>query len=289
MKDVAIIGAGRLGTSLAYALSKKGYIIKALSCRTLPSAEESRQIIGQGKVFTDNIQAANAATIVFLCLPEEEILKVSESLALSSLAWANKLVLHCSGLLSSEALKPLQKKGALTASAHPVQSFTHKRTPPEHFRDIYFSLEGESEALALAQNIIHKLGGRSFIIQAKDKALYHAACSTASNFLVVLLDMASSLLHSTGLREEEAFQILLPLVKGTLHNVKKFNTRASLTGPVIRGDRETVQKHLEALKKNRLYHETYKQLASQALEMAKRDKKLTPQKIKSLKALLEEK
>jgi predicted short-subunit dehydrogenase-like oxidoreductase (DUF2520 family) len=289
MKDVAIIGAGRLGTSLANALSKKGYMIKALSCRTLQSAEESRQIIGQGQALTDNIQAANAATMVILCLPDEEILKVSESLALSSLAWTNKLVLHCSGLLSSEALRPLQKKGALTASVHPVQSFTHKRTSPEHFRDIYFSLEGESEALALARNVIHKLGSRSFIIQPKDKALYHAACSTASNFLVVLLDMACSLLRSTGLREEEAFQILLPLVKGTLHNVKKFNIRSSLTGPVIRGDRETVQQHLEALKKNPLYHETYRHLASQALDMAKKEKKLSPQKIKSLKALLEEK
>ena len=289
MKDVAIIGAGRLGTSLAHALSKKGYMIKALSCRTLSSAEESRQFIGQGRAFTDNARAADAATIVFLCLPDEEILKVSESLALSPLSWANRLVLHCSGLLSSEALTPLRKKGALTASAHPVQSFTHKRTPPEHFRDIYFSLEGESEALAQARKIIDKLGGRAFIIQAKDKILYHAACSIASNFLVVLLDMASSLLHKTGLREEEAFQILLPLVKGTLHNVKEFNIPASLTGPVIRGDKETVQQHLEALKKNRLYHETYRQLAAQALEMAKRDKKLTPQKIKSLKALLEEK
>lgn len=287
MNEISIIGAGRLGTSLGTALSKKGYRIKFLSCRTSLSAEESRKIIGEGKASTDNVQTARAGDIVLLCLPDEEILKVTKELEAANINWSEKFIFHCSGLLSSEILNPLKAKGALTASIHPIQSFAEKRTSPEQFENIYFGVEGESDALELSQKMIRKLGSRSFIIDSENKALYHTACSIASNFFVVLLDTASSLLKEAGLQEEQAFQVLLPLVKGTLHNVKKFNIQASLTGPVIRGDKTSVEKHLEALKKFPPFHEMYRRVAFQALEIARREKKLTPRKIKALKDLLE--
>ena len=287
MTDISIIGAGRLGTSLGNALAKKGYRIKALSCKTLSSAKESRQIIGAGRALTDNVQAARIGELVFLCLPDEEIAKVTRDLSGSEVNWSKKFIFHCSGLLPSEVLKPLKAKGALTASIHPVQSFSQKTTAPVQFKNIYFGLEGCSEALAISQKIVQQLGGHPLILQAKDKALYHAACSIASNFFVVLLDMAVHLLMQTGLHEGQAFQILFPLVKGTLHNVKKFNIRASLTGPVVRGDQKSIQKHLEALRNISPHYETYIKLAEQALELAKREKKLSPQKIKAMKNLLE--
>ena len=287
MTDVSIIGAGRLGTSLGYALRKREYKIKALSCRTVSSAEESRKLIGEGIASTDNVKTARAGKIIFLCLPDEEIEKVTRVLAGSDVNWSKKFVIHCSGLISSEVLEPLGAKGALTASLHPIQSFAQKKTPPAQFENIYFGLEGCTEALVLAQKIVRQLGGHPLILQPEDKALYHAACSTASNFFVVLLEMAVSLLRQIDLQEEKALQILLPLVKGTLHNVKKFNIRTSLTGPVIRGDQKSILKHLEALQNFPPYYETYTRLASQALEMVKREKKISPQKIKVLKNLLE--
>ena len=287
MKEISIIGAGRLGTSLAAALSKKGYRIKSLSCKTARSAEESRKIIGEGKASTDNIQTAKSGGVLFLCLPDEEILKVSNELDNANINWSGKFIFHCSGLLSSEVLKSFSTKGAWTASIHPIQSFAHKKSPPEQFENIYFGLEGDTQALNTSQKIIQKLGSRFLIIKAEDKALYHAACSIASNFLVVLLDIASTLLARMDLQEEQAFQVLFPLVKGTLHNVKKFDIPSSLTGPVIRGDRASVDKHIEALKEFPPYDETYTSLASLALEIARREKKLSAQKIKALKDLLE--
>jgi predicted short-subunit dehydrogenase-like oxidoreductase (DUF2520 family) len=287
MTDVSIIGAGRLGTSLGHALQKKRYKIKALSCRTVSSAEESRKIIGEGTASIDNIQTARKGQIVFLCLPDEEIIKVTRVLAGSDINWSLKFVFHCSGLIPSEVLKPLGNKGALTASFHPIQSFAQKRTPSAQFENIYFGLEGGDEALALSSKIVRQLGGYPLILQPKDKVLYHAACSTASNFFVVLLEMAVSLLKQIDLQEEKALQILLPLVKGTLHNVKKFNIETSLTGPVIRGDQESIQKHLEVLRNFPPYYETYKRLAAQALEIAKKEGKISSQKIKVLQNLLE--
>jgi predicted short-subunit dehydrogenase-like oxidoreductase (DUF2520 family) len=287
MTDVSIIGAGRLGTSLGHALLKKGYKIKALSCRTISSAEESRKIIGEGIASIDNVQTARVGEIVFLCLPDEEIAKVTRVIAGSDINWSKKYVFHCSGLIPSKVLKPLRAKGALTASIHPIQSFAQKKSPPTQFENIYFGLEGCAEALVLSAKIVRKLGGHSLILKPEDKALYHAACSTASNLFVVLLEMAVSLLKQINLQEEKALQILLPLVKGTLHNVKKFNIRTSLTGPVIRGDKESIQKHIEALRNFPPYYETYIRLAAQALEMAKREGKVSPQKIKALKNVLE--
>ena len=286
MKEVSIIGAGRLGTSLGAALSKKGYRIKSLSCKTARSAEESRKIIGQGNASADNIRTAKSGDILFLCLPDEEILKVGKELASENINWSGRYIFHCSGLLSSGVLKPFSAKEASVASIHPIQSFAHKKTPPGQFENIYFGLEGGTKALTMAKEIIRSLGGRFLIIQAKDKAVYHAACSIASNYFVVLLDTASTLLTQIDLPEERAFQALFPLVKGTLHNVKKFNIRSSLTGPVIRGERDSVKKHLEALRKFPAYEETYSSLASLALDIARREKKLSVQKIRALKNLL---
>ncbi len=215
------------------------------------------------------------------------IKEVGRELAASDREWSKKFVFHCSGLHPASLLKPLEEKGALTASFHPVQSFPRKKADLRQFNKIYFGLEGSPEALSLAKKIVQDLGGSSIILGAKDKPLYHAACSVASNFFVVLLDMAASLLENVGFEEEQACQILLPLVQGTLHNVKKFNIDPSLTGPVSRGDRPSVKKHLESLRKYPLYHEMYVNLARHALEIAKKEKKLSPSKISALRNLLE--
>jgi len=289
MKNVCIIGAGNLGTSLGYALSKKGYRIKALSCRRMSSANESSRIIGEGKPSRDNIKTAGCGELIILSVPDDEIEKVVRELASSDIEWEKKFVFHCSGLLSSDVLKPLKKKGAITASVHPVQSFAQKNADPKAFEGIYFGLEGCREGVALAQQIVRKLGSCYLIIQPEDKPLYHAACCIASNFLIVLLDAAVFLLKMLGLEEHEASQALLPLVQGTLHNVKKFTIAASLTGPVVRGDRKSLEKHLDALKDFPPYYEIYLRAVAQAIKIAKREKKLSSNKIKDLEALLGEK
>lgn len=288
MIDVAIIGAGNLGTALGYALSRKGYRIKALSCQTLPSARKSLQIVGKGKAFTDNLQAAKQGKLIFICVPDSEITKVIKELTQSSIPWKEKYVFHCSGLVSAEALKPLKVKGASTASFHPVQSFSQKKGGAKQFEGIYFGLEGDKRALELAQKIARHLGGYSIIIRGKDKALYHAACSVASNHFIVLMDVAVSLLKFIGFEEKQASEIVLPLIQGTLQNIKEFDAESSLTGPIIRGDQESVEKHLDALRKYPGYFEIYRSLATQALEIAKK-RKLPPEKFKALKSLLEEK
>lgn len=286
MADIVIIGAGRLGTSLGRALAAQGHVIKAVTCRRAHSARESRRIIGQGMSSTNNSAAARQGDIIFLCLPDEEIPKAAVELSRSRIGWPQKIVFHTSGLLSAAALKPLQDKGAAIASFHPVQSFARKATSPSHFQGIYFGFEGDRKACRLGRAIASGLGGRSFLLSAEGKPAYHAACAVASNFLVILLDAAARLLGRAGIEENKAFRLLFPLVEGTLRNVKKFDMLASLTGPVARGDRASVEAHLEVLRRLPGYANAYKALSLLALEQAKTGG-MSPHKVRALRNLLE--
>jgi len=288
MMDVVIIGAGRVGASLGHALRKKGYEIKALSCQRISSARESRKIIGSGRPLTDNVETAKSGNIVFLSLPDKTIEKVSQELSQAALDWSKKYVFHTSGLLGSSVLQNLKNKGAFTASLHPIQSFALKSADIKQFEGIYFGLEGCREALPLGKKMISQLKGQTLLLEEKDKPLYHTACSIASNFFVVLIEIATNLLDKIGL-DEDSFQVLFPLVQGTLHNVNKFDINASLTGPIVRGDLDSIERHLHSLETSPEYRKIYTALASQALEMAKRKKSLTAEEIKALRHLLEEK
>ena len=286
MNTVAIIGAGRLGTSLGYALHEKGFPIEALSCRTLSSVQESKRIIGAGEPLTNNIRAAESGDLVFLTVPDDKISQITAELAAAIPDWSGKYVFHCSGLLSTLVLKPLQSQGAETASMHPLQSIAGKIPDAGIFSGVYFGLEGSEKAIKVAQKIIHILEGEYLIIQAEDKPLYHAASSIASNFLVVLLETASFLFQQAGISQDLIPQILFPLTKGTLHNVKNLNIPSALTGPVIRGDIQSIKQHLSALERFPAHYEIYRKLALQALQIGKKEKKIPPDKFKALESLL---
>lgn len=289
MIDVAVIGAGRLGTALGSALARKGYRIKALSCRQLPSAEESSLILKGAKPSTDNIETAGQGEWIFLTCPDDQIEAVVQQLVCSNLEWKRKFVCHCSGLLPARVLSPLRKKGALTASIHPIQSFAQKSQDSQELEGVYFGIEGSQDSLIICQRIVKELGGHSLPIKAKDKPLYHAAFSMASNFLVVLLDASVALLREAGIEEETAGRALWALVQGTLNNVKKKGILPALTGPVSRGDQKTVKMHLKALKSFPPIYKMYLKLANLTVQIAERENDIPEEKVKALKDLLEEK
>jgi predicted short-subunit dehydrogenase-like oxidoreductase (DUF2520 family) len=288
MSDIAIIGTGKLGTQLGYALSQKGNRIVALSDKDLSAAQESQGFIGQGDCVDDYRDAARHGQWIILTVPDDEVEPVTAELASSDVQWQDKFVFHCSGLLSSESLISLEKKGARTASIHPVQSFPQKKPDPGAFQDIYFSLEGKQDSLELATKIVRQLDGKHFFLEAKNKPLYHTACSMASNFLVTLLDTATELLEQAGLTKSKASQVLYPLVQGTLQNVKKFDASSALTGPIVRGDERSIAQHIQALQKFPQLRGLYLEIADRSLQIAKREKKLPAEKIKAIEALLGE-
>lgn len=289
MTKIAIIGAGRLGTSLGTALIQQGFAVTALSCRRDSSARESARIIGRGEPSSDNALTAGKGDWVFITVPDDEIGKVAEQLAAAPVDWPAKTAFHCSGLLASKVLKPLQSRGARTASLHPIQTFASKSSAPDIFGGITFGCEGQKEAMNSVRALVRRLGARMLEIKPEDKPLYHAACSLASQPLAVLFGEAIGLFQKLGLTEDCAARSLLPLVQETLHNIKKLDTSAVLTGPIVRGDVTSVTRHLEALKAVPCVREVYVLLGLLALDMAERKNTIPPQKVKALRNLLEEK
>lgn len=289
MRHAAIIGAGRLGTTLARALAGKGYRITGIACATLEEAEQSRLFIGTGSAFEDIRKAAEKAELVILTVPDQKILETARELAREKNRWNGRMVWHCSGLKTVAALSPLEGRGALTAAVHPVQSFPDKKGGPERLRGVFFGIEAGDAAWNRSRKIVEKLEGRPFRIQAEEKPLYHAACSTASNLLVSLLDAAAAMLRETGRTAPAAGDILLPLVQGTLQNVKELDVRSALTGPVVRGDTATVAAHLKALSNLEEERAVYLILARRSLKLAQARGDLPRNVIQELADLLEDK
>ncbi|HAR35815.1 MAG TPA: DUF2520 domain-containing protein [Acidobacteria bacterium] len=286
MKTLSIIGAGRVGTALAAALTRKGLNLKYLADPLPGRARQARKMIGQGRATTDNKLAARSAGIIFICVPDDLIPVVVKEL--QDLDWQGKYVFHTSGACASDLLRPLSAKGARVASFHPAQTFAGDLPEPGLFKGIFIGLEGQPEAVKLGQKLAARLGAQALLLSAREKPLYHLALSISSNFLIVLLNEVRELLRASGLEEKTILEILTPLLDKTLQNVKKLGIESSLTGPVVRGDLGTVKKHLALTSKQPGLDRAYRALASQALKIAGR-RGLNPKKIRALKRLLEQK
>jgi predicted short-subunit dehydrogenase-like oxidoreductase (DUF2520 family) len=286
MKTFSIVGAGRLGTSLAAALARRGWQLEVIVDREARAARESRRILGQGRTSTALAAAAKARGAVIIAVPDGAVGRVASALARSDASWTGRNVFHTSGLLPSAILAPLAGRGARVASLHPVQAFPRKDMPASIFEGITWGLEGDAAAVTAAEKIVRALRGNVLLLSAKDKPAYHAACALASNALIALEWTAARVLGRAGVPEEDAFGTLLPLVQGTLQNVKSFGLKKAVTGPVLRGDVATVKKHLEALRGDAGARRVYAVLGRQLLRLATM-KDLPAGRVRALKRLLE--
>ena len=278
-----------MGTALGYALDRAGYILHSVADRNRESAEETSRIIGGGRPTDNIVEAAEQADVVFLTTQDEAIKTCADRLSASAVVWRGRIVIHCSGRYPAGILRPLAAKGADTASCHPVQTFAAKKPDKAAFKGVYFGLEGEGRALEWAGEMVSSLGGRGFRLPKENRALYHAACSLASNGLVALMDAALSTAAKAGLDGPEALDIFLPLIQKTLQNVKKIGIDDALTGPLTRGDLATVENHLSALDGFPSLRQAYVALAVQTLEVVKRQPLQDGERLKAWRRLLEEK
>ncbi|MFQ5823049.1 MAG: Rossmann-like and DUF2520 domain-containing protein [bacterium] len=247
---VAIIGAGRVGRALSQALHKQGITISAVISRSLDLAERCAKA-SNCAIFSEQLfDLPDLTKIIFITTPDKALSQITRNIAKLNFNFKNKFAAHTSGAMTSEVLEPLRKQGALVASFHPIQTFAGDDFDLEKFSGIYFGLEGDEEALNVCKNIVKLFDGKYIIIPKDIKSLYHTACVFTSNYLIALLDFSIQLLSSFNLTREQSAQILLPLLEGTVENIKKMGIETSLTGPISRGDFQTVQKHVETIKNN---------------------------------------
>jgi predicted short-subunit dehydrogenase-like oxidoreductase (DUF2520 family) len=286
MKSFSIVGAGRLGTVLGAALVRRGWTAAAIVDKDPGAARESRRIIGRGTAVAGLGGTARLGDVVIIAVPDNAVGRVAAGLARSGVSWAGRFVFHTSGLLPARVLEPLRKRGARIASVHPVQSFPRKDAPASIFRGITWGVEGDPAAVAAAEEMVRRLRGNVLLLSEKDKPLYHAACSLASNAMIALEWTASGMLGAAGIGEKAAAGMLFPLVQGTLQNVNNLGLEKALTGPILRGDAATVRKHLKALRDDPHARGVYLVMGKQLLRLAEKSG-LPAGRVSALKRLLE--
>lgn len=283
-----IVGAGRLGTAMGLALKAKGYEIGVVVTRRLAAARQAARVFGPETMALSAPQLArfgaplkdrlDRCRLVLIATPDDVITKIAEQLAALFKSKAarppRRIVLHTSGALSSDVLAPLRSAGFAAGSLHPLVSISDSHLGSESLARAYFSVEGDPAAIRVASSLVGDLGGRSFKIDSRRKALYHAAAVTAAPNLTALFDIALEMLGRCGLSPQRARQVLLPLAESTLANLATQDPAQALTGTFKRGDVSTVEKHLAALKSANLPQAlaAYILLGQRSISLAKRQK-----------------
>lgn len=301
---VSIIGAGRMGTALALALKAAGYRIEVVVTKRPSHARRAVSVIGGGTlgfsvIQMDRLDLAQQvpfrrSSLILIATPDDAIADVADRLAriLKSdrLKSRNgRVAMHTSGALSSEALRSLRDAGFDTGSLHPLVSISDSRSGPKSFAQAFFSVEGDPAAVRLAKSIVRDLGGQSFTIKARHKALYHAAALLASPHTVALLDIAIEMLSRCGISPRDARRVLLPLLKSTIANLSTQDPKRALTGTFRRGDVATVRRHLAAIKSEGLSDAlaAYQLLGKRSVSLARR-RGVKPFELDEIERLIED-
>ncbi len=247
---IGIVGAGRVGCSLAIALSKKGLPAVGVYSRNADSIRTVREK-AVFTVYKDTGALVEGSDTVLITVPDTRIEEVSKEIARASQpdALAGKVFLHCSGALTATVLSDLREKGGFTGSLHPIQTFPDRTESWASMYHICFGFEGMPEAEAAAEEVTRLLDGSMLRVGPGGKSLYHAAACVLSNYMVTLSHTASGLLERAGIGREEGLVAFAPLLRSTVENILKAGSTAALTGPISRGDTATVASHLEAMER----------------------------------------
>lgn len=282
---IGIVGAGVVGRAMAVALSGR-YAVVGVASRSRASARACAALVGC-TAYERPDEVSRLADVLLLSVPDDAIRTVCEQIASDGGFRAGQAVVHLSGALGSDALDSARSQGARVLSMHPIQTFVDCAEAAESLEGAYFSLEGDEEALALGRQLVRDLGGSCLVISRAQKPLYHAGLCAASNYLVALEGLAVELLERAGIDAQEALCVLIPLIRGTVRNLAGTGVPGALTGPIRRGDAQTVGRQLRAVQEAApQYLHLYRELGALTLKVAGREGGLSPEAIEELSALL---
>ena len=286
MLKLGFIGAGIVGSALAIKLSRQGYPVVAVSSRHPSSASRLAQAVSGCAPVATNQEVANTADLVFITTPDDVIASVADQTG-----WhQGQSVVHCSGADSTEILEPARKAGARVGCFHPLQTFANVKQALTNIPGSTFALEAEEPLLTTLKRLTAALDGHGIELKAKDKVAYHTSAVIASNYLVTLVKLASDLWQTFAIPRPQAIQALLPLIKGTIHNVETVGIPECLTGPIVRGDIGTIKKHLEVLKIIAPdIISSYQELGLQTISIARDKGKINKEQAEELKSVFTKK
>jgi predicted short-subunit dehydrogenase-like oxidoreductase (DUF2520 family) len=262
------VGPGRAGLSLGYALWQTGAVASLTYSGRRPDPPPHPLFLEGNAEYVFGLERpGEGTTAVFLSVPDLVLPEISLALAAHGEAPGGCVVFHLSGAMGTDPLVPLLAQGYGVGTLHPLQSLADPVLGARQLLGIHFALSGDPNALAAGRRIVHHLGATTVSVPVSQRPLYHAAAVFASNYLAGLISAAGRLMAQAGISEEEALQAILPLAQGSLENLERMGPVQALTGPVSRGDLETIRLHLRVLEPRE--RALYAALGAEILHLAK--------------------
>lgn len=265
--SIGIAGNGRIGQALGRLLHELGEPVVAIAGRDLSRTAEAAGFIGVDVQPVAISQLPGLAARILLAVPDDALASVAGELAASP-EWS-EAALHTCGSRGPEALAPLEQRGTSCGTLHPLQTVS---TPDQGIEDLpgcYFGITASGPALAWAREICALVGGHPLSIPAESRPLYHAAAVMASNYIVAMIDAAVLVFQAAVVVEQkagehEALRALASLIRAAAANSLASGPAQALTGPIERGDAQTIAAHLRAIDAAESVPQTVRDLYSSA-------------------------
>lgn len=277
LAPVGIVGAGRVGAVLGARLRASGYPVVAVAARSEASLLRARTFL-PGVPVLDPVEVVGAGEVLVLAVPDDSLAAVAQELAPH--VRPGQLVLHTSGRHGRAVLAPLAEVGARTAAFHPAMTFTGSDVDVD--RPCVIGLTTTDADRATVETLAEAVGGTPVHVAEADRVVYHAALAHGANHVVTVLNQALDLLRSIGVADPSA--VLEPLVRASVTNTLAYGD-AALTGPVARGDAQTVAAHVGAIADADVAA-TYTALSAATIERALADGRIDESAASSLRGAL---
>ena len=240
---VGVIGAGRVGTALGAALARAGHSVVAVSAVSDASVRRARATF-PGAVIAEPGQVIAMADLVLLTVPDDALPGLVAGLAATGAPLEGRMLAHASGRHGLAVLEPAARLGGLPLALHPVMTFTGRSDDLDRLPGTCFGVTAPDVLRTAAEALVIEMGGEPVFIAEEHRDLYHAALAGAANHLVTLVTQAEDTLRAAGVPDPA--RLLGPLLSASLDNALRLGD-AGLTGPVARGDAQTVAAHVAAL------------------------------------------
>ncbi len=242
---IALAGGGRIAQALGRLLRERGERVAAVASRDPERAAAAARFVGGAEPVRYR-DLPQYASLVLIAVADEALTSVAEELAGAGMR--EGAALHTCGACGPEALSALAAGGVSCGTLHPLQTVASPEQGLSSLSGAAFAVTADGPAAAWAERIVTLLNGRVLRIPAGRRPLYHAAAVMASNYVVGLIDAAVVLMAAAGVEEVQALRAIAPLVRASSENALDLGPLKALTGPIERGDVETVQQHLYALR-----------------------------------------
>jgi predicted short-subunit dehydrogenase-like oxidoreductase (DUF2520 family) len=276
---VFIIGPGHVGRGLFRAFRASGVEVVGLHGKRPSGVATST-----GTIPTD----VSRANVVIVCVRDPQLGDTIDEVAAAAKDGRisrGTVILHTSAIAEPTGLNALTQAGFPGGTFHPLVPFSDPEVSAELLRKGWIGVDGDNAAKNASRRLAGHLGARVLEIPPGGKPAYHAAAVISSNFPVVLASVAGHLLHAIGIPDASAYQAVDSLMSGALANMRQAVPDDALTGPVMRGDAETVAKHLRALQGHPAALEVYRSLSAAAVEIAAR-RGVDPKKLAAVGGLV---